>query len=301
MEEEVTYTNAELRAMAAKAAEELIETGDVESVDELIIQRVYIYLRKKKVQVAEIPDYKKATYISELVKRLQERMHRGNLNSISEANAQRLETRLSNARERLHAAERMKHNVKERFASERQASLEKLQQKHQQALDELDERANGPLPKRYCHHSAEYHQLEQQELYFRRAERYDEAQTIHDELEAVGAYENEMNRNRYLADMAVERNALLQKQKRETDVFNEWWDRKWAAIEPEAKTREVICRRNIHDIEGRLRKEKVAMSQQPSARTTSRLPRLYGDRAGNPQQRSPPKKTASSMAYRRGF
>ena len=298
MEEEVTYTNAELRAMAAQAAEELIQTGDVESVDDLVLQRVYIYLRKKKIQVAEIPDYKQATYISDLVKRLQERMHRGNLNSISEANAQRLETRLSNARERLSGARRMKHTIRERFTSERQAALEKLREKHQQALDELDERANGPLPKRYCHHSSEYHKLEQQELYFRRAERYPEAQTIHEELEAVGAYESEMNRNRYLADMAVERNALLQKQKRETDVFNEWWDRKWAAIEPDAKTREVIAKRNILDIEGRLRKEKCAMSQQPSARTTSRLPRLYGN---SPPQQKPPKKMASSMAYRKGY
>lgn len=286
MQAEGSPSKPKLSDIAEGIANRLI-SGEMKpaEVDWSVLQKVYGYLRRRKLEVAEIPDYALATKIDKISKELAQRFKNDTATTKSAMVTQRLESRLENAKQSLRDAENSRQAIKEKFDSDRQRAIEKMKSRQKKNLEKFDEQFDGPVPSKY-HYSADYHELEKQELYLRKSQRYEEAMKIHEELMAIREFEDRRNRMRYRNDLVEERNILLAKHEKELRVLNEHWDVKWSVIDPDARNREECCRKAIREIESRMSYDHGAQSQQPSANISSRLPSLYGHGRGPSRGRS---------------
>ena len=104
--------------------------------------------------------------------------------------------------------------------------LEELRKKHTDELSEFDSNIPDELPPKYRKHSVEYIQLRKKERLLARNQEFAEAQKIKVKADRL---ENEENTKQYMKlqdDLQNQRDALVDRQNRQLDLFGQWVNEK---------------------------------------------------------------------------
>lgn len=240
-------------AMIENAANDLIDGGNPKKLDKDLICPVYKRLRAKKLEVLEgRPDYSTANRIDFLIKELYNRMQRDKSISECKHDVERIENRLNYAENNLKQCGPTYEQLKANFDAEKEQSVQKLEKKQAKEMRNLLKKFSDELPAKHRKFSCELLNIRQQEKAMRRTGMYLEAQQLHEEGDALEAFELELAKNRYENEKAAAIESLEQHHQKQHDILVGKWNAKWAVIQPLVETKEKQCKLVVEDINSRL-------------------------------------------------
>ena len=191
-----------------------------------------------------------------------------------------LENRMNKATVNLEKSKERKEKLLQQIEEERAESVKKLQEQQQKDLDDLDSKYQEEMPARFRKYSVDLVNMKMQEKHMRDSGLYDEAQEIHDEIEAVERYELEVKRIEYNKEWSSKRESMISYHKQQLDCLNERIDLKLNTLLPEIDNKIAYYEKAMTALERQINNQKYLQSEAQMATTAamskreSRLPPL---------------------------
>ncbi|OHS96148.1 hypothetical protein TRFO_37684 [Tritrichomonas foetus] len=298
-EEEIVITRAQVR----EAAKSLLEGASPESIDVMMSKRVYNYLKRYKNEVLSIPDYYQAQRIDDVCSQL---MLIGNSNAYSSFQNSQIadyQRKLNQAKKGLQDTRQARKDYEINFDNYRNEAMENLLKKQQKEIEDLEIEYSGEVPPKYRKFSKDILNMRKQEFFLQKTQQYLEAQKLHEEADALEAFEYEQIKIQYINIGIEMREKLIEKHKKQIFCLNENMDRKNATEIPRFIQKEKYYMTLIDQFQRKINAEKMKASEAKSVTKSilgetinekSSLPKL-----GNVVPQSPTKRVTTVNNSRR--
>ena len=274
------YQKPKIDGEVENIAKDLLNGMPVSEVESQYVTDVTLWLRNYKKQILQKPDYQLAKKIDEITNNLKVSNGVKGYSQYQKEKIMDLENRLNKATVNLEKSKERKEKLLQQIEEERKDAISKLQEQQQKDLDELDNKYQEDLPARFRKYSVDLVNMKMQEKHMSDCGLYDEAQEMHDEIEAVERYELEVKRLEYNKEWSSKRESMISYHKQQLDCLNERMDLKLNTLVPEIDKKISFYENSITSLERQINNQKFLQSEAEMASSAamskreSRLPPL---------------------------
>lgn len=219
--------------------ESLISGTDQTEIDDQSLPEVRSYLRWRREQVLKNYDYPTASQIERISNDLLMRSHISTFQSEQDIQLKDLRSRYEQNEGEIKDLQAQKTAFLEDWNARKSEAFHKHNSERDEdiakSMEKYEKQIQSPSNRKY---STELITLRKQQLSLSKSQRYDEAQAVLLEVEALEAYENEVFKIEWLKKGMLEKEKLEEKYDKQLACLNEKFDLEIFTLTPKLKKKE---------------------------------------------------------------
>ena len=245
-------TNPEIE----RIGQSLINGESPSSVDPKKCKAVHSYLRNYKREILQIPDYTTAHRIDEINNELTLIINKNSYCGFKSAEVRDANQKLQRAKRELQRVLEEREKFFKTFQKQKNISIKNLEEKQAAQLNEHDKKYNEEMPAKYRKLSPDILNMRRKEKMLRNSKRYKEAQKLHEECDALEAYELARQKVRFHNEGVEARQLIVAQHQQQMKCLLEKQDRQFQTIMPSSYEAENHWRIVIDHLENQIKRFK---------------------------------------------